>query len=306
MKICTVAIFHCASGVGSAWNCAEGIVDSFSSLGYQTIDCGDPRYTNIDLDSIRHADLIILSAFEWYKNVIIERYGQSWFEFQIPKVAWYAESVHRDDQDFPFGQCKPLADLHYFPAIQDAEEFNGHWLPFGVDTEVFKPYVVESKIPVAFLGTMYPKRQEFCQNINYPIAHIGSVFGSTPLESALSLAKAYCIPNIFVNLPSYSRLLVTKVTEVMGCGTMLITPAVDHYSGIQNMKQFENGKHLVYYDPNNPKELGEIINYYSNNLDERDRIAKLGFDEVTSRHTIRHRATQIIEDVISLTHTISL
>lgn len=300
MTIKSVAIFHCGSGVGSAWNLAQGIIHSFAAQGYDVLDCGDPRSTQIEFSSLQHADMILMSALEWYWPIIQERYGQSWLDLPAPKVAWYAESSRRDDHDFSFGSCKHLADFHYYPAIQDAEEYGGQWLPFGTDTEVFRPSKFKREIDAAFLGTLYPARMDFCRSIDFPIAYIPSVSGATPLESAQALANAYCYPKIFVNLPALSRLLVAKITEVMACGTMILTPSIDHPSGIGNMKQFENNKHLIYYDVSRPKELGEIIQHYINHPDERKSIARAGFLEVISKHTLHHRVAKIVSDLTAL------
>jgi spore maturation protein CgeB len=77
---------------------------------------------------------------------------------------------------------------------------------------------------------------------------------------------------------------------------MLVTPEIDHPSAFGNMRPFENGKHLIYYDPNDPNRLREILEYYAANPSERDDIAKAGFDEVRSRHTLSGRFDTILAD----------
>jgi hypothetical protein len=300
MSIRTVAVFHCISEVGSPWNCAEGISSTLSALGYRVLDCGRPGRTSVPIEDLEQADLIIMSAIEWYYEVLKANYGAAWDTLKATKVAWYAESAHRDDQDFPFDRCRPLADLHYFPAVQDATEFDGMWLPFGVDTTLFNPKPVAKIHDAAFRGQMYPKREEFIKKVSYPLTLLPAVSDPDPMRSCELLATAYSETRVFVNLPAYSRLIVTKVPEVMACRTMVVTPAIDHPSGVKNMSQFVDGKHLVYYDSNRPEEIGEIVQYYLNHPTEREAIATAGWEEVRKAHTLELRVKRIISDVQDL------
>lgn len=211
-----IAVFHNTAQVGSAWCCAEGIVTSLARQGYEVLNCGHPSTTNIPIEVLRQVDLIILGAPEWYDELLLQRYGDSWTRMATPKVAWYAESAHRDDRSFDFRRCRLIADLHYFPAAQDAQEFGGAWLPFGVDTSLFLPMAAVDKcFEAAFLGTLYPKRMEYVRSVTAPISLIPPVHDSNPVKSFQLLAAAYNSTRIFVNMPAYSRLLVTKVSEVI-------------------------------------------------------------------------------------------
>jgi hypothetical protein len=300
MKISKIAVFHNTAQVGSAWCCAEGLVTSLTKQGYEVYNFGHPQITSVPLDVLKTMDLIIMGAPEWYYHILAARYGPSWFELNAVKIAWYAESAHRDDRSFDFGQVRALADLNYFPAHQDAKEFRGEWLPFAADTSLFFPMGVERTYDTAFLGTIYQKRHDYIKNIGFPIAIMPQVHADHPVQSFHLLAKAYSSTNIFVNMPAYSRLLVTKVTEVMACRTMLVTPAIDHPSGLPNMRQFEDGKHLIYYDQNKPRELSATLEYYRHHTEERDGIATAGWEEVVSRHSLEHRVNKMVADAQNL------
>ena len=97
-------------------------------MGYNVVDGGNPHLSQIPLMQLRNADLIVLGAPEWFAGEVRKHYGSVWNTLRAKKAAWYAESFHRDDQDFNFNSVRDLADFHYFPAIQDAEEFGGQWL----------------------------------------------------------------------------------------------------------------------------------------------------------------------------------
>lgn len=297
MMTSTIAVFHNTAQVGSAWCCAEGISAELRKKGHRVLDFGNPRFTKTPLSELKRADAIIMGAPEWFFDAILEQYGNEWHALKAPKAAWYAETAHRDDQNFDFRKYLTMADLHYYPAEQDAREFGGTWLPFGTDEGIFRPLPGPKVHDVAFIGSMYPKRLEFIKNVDYPITILPQVHADNVLESFARLNEAYNSTKVFVNMPAYSRLLVTKVTEVMASRTMLVTPKLDHPSALANMAQFQDGKHLVYYDADSPKELGEILTYYSNHQNERDAIATNGWKEVIEKHTLSSRVDTILADI---------
>jgi hypothetical protein len=49
------------------------------------------------------------------------------------------------------------------------------------------------------------------------------------------------------------------------------------------MEPSEHRKHLVYYDPDDPGEIGRLVNYYLANPAERDAIAAAGRAEVIKK-----------------------
>lgn len=297
MAIDTIAVFHPFASPACAWGCAEGILATLSRMQYGVIDCGRPPLKRVDLEILKRADLIILSGPEHIWRFIEPEYLAEWNKLTMPKVAWYTESAHRDDGNFDFGSFKSIADLHYYPAIQDAEEFGGNWLPFGADVEMFRPRAVEKACDVGFIGNLYPKRLEYVQSLTCPLTHIRPGQHPHAQRSFELLAEAYCSTDIFVNLPAYSRLLVTKVTEVMACGHMLITPVIDHAFATQNMAQFQNGRHLVYYDAARPAHLCDIVNHYLLHPEEREAIARAGYNEVCRGHSLEARLRTIISEV---------
>ena len=184
MAIQTIGVFRVLPS-SAAWCCSDGMASTLRSMGYRVLDFGDPRQTSVPFEHLQQTELIIMNAVEWYDEVLTSRYGmQAWNALTAPKAAWYAESAHRDDRSFPFERCRQLADRHYFPAAQDAVEFNGAWLPFGADISVFKPKPVEKLYDAAFLGMMYPKRAEYVSRIGYPLKIIPPVSAPDTLRAA--------------------------------------------------------------------------------------------------------------------------
>jgi spore maturation protein CgeB len=62
------------------------------------------------------------------------------------------------------------------------------------------------------------------------------------------------------------------------------------------MEPFEDRKHLVYYNPDDPEEIARLVNYYLANPTERDAIAAAGRAEVLQKHAMRLPMRKILDD----------
>jgi hypothetical protein len=298
VSIRKVAVFHNGANVGSAWCCSEGLVAALKAEGHEVMDCGNPVRSQFALSDLRQADMILLGAPEWYFSHLLRNYGEAWSSLAMPKVAWYAESFQADDgRDMNFDILRPLFDVHYFPAAQDAARLGGAWLPFGVDTDLFKPRGLAKTRGAAFIGTLYPKRDAFIKTLTYPVEMVPTIKERGLTRSFAMLAEAYETTRVLVNFPSWSRLLVTKITEAMACGTFVLTPAMDHPSAMSNMAQFQDREHLVYYDADKPDDLSALIRHYLAHDAEREAIAARGCRETRTNHTLRGRIRRIVSDV---------
>lgn len=78
-----------------------------------------------------------------------------------------------------------------------------------------------------------------------------------------------------------------RTFETLGCETFLLT---NETPGLCEL--FEIGKHLVTYNDHN--DLIEKINYYLNNENERNQIAKNGYSHVMEKHTYLERMKYFI------------
>jgi hypothetical protein len=274
-------------------------------------------------------DAIIISGPEHVGPWIDQVYGRDeWKMLNVPKAAWLHESCVRDDYQIDFNHLAWMADEWFFPAIQDAEfhdqdmfcKGRSHYLPLGVDTEVFKSSVagvrftdasferntLRNHFDVAFIGLMYPKRVAFIkalQQHKIPPIHNGRVVGQVDLfgydyeGAARLLASNYRVIKVFFNMPALSRLLVSKVFEVMACGTFLMTPQIPPEAGAaKNMLPFESGRDLIYYRSSNLPFVAQLLNEWSSpDKDaERQRIAKAGCKLVHEKHSLNVRMQEML------------
>lgn len=162
-------------GTFSAWSISRGAVNALGRMGHEVRACGiDPKAGTVFQDEypttveIRSFDGIIVSGPEHIGRVIRGIYPD-WEQISVPKAAWLHETVRREDYgELNLDPIKRLADTIFCPAVQD-EEFGFRFLPFGVDMDVFRPEpVVSREIDVGFIGLMYPKRQQYLDQIVLP------------------------------------------------------------------------------------------------------------------------------------------
>ena len=309
----------------------RGIVKTLERMGIDVLACPMPttveaspkqlEYAKTQLppiEEIKKCDGVIVSGPEHigpWVEVVYERYG--WKMLDIPTAAWLHESCERDDYSIDFETIQWMGSDWFFPAIQDAEKHDqpmfasghSHYLPFGVDTDVFTPrlegFTDGPDIDVAFIGLIYEKRARFLNALKqHPIppiglkkVHIEDVYGYQHEESMRRYAEGIRCIKVFLNLPALSRLLVTKVFEVMACGTMLMTPALPGEGGVsRNMLGFETFQHLIYYRSANLPALAKMLREYSSDefVLKRLAIAQAGMREVHAKHRLDQRLSDIL------------
>lgn len=267
-----LAVFFPAS-LFSAWACSYGLVNTLRRMGHEVIPYAcNPQHQGKPTD-VGNVDGVIVSGPEHllHNSPDIQRMG-----IRPPVVSWLHETVEREDYGkLDVDAIKRCADIIFCPGIQD-EKYGFRYLPFGVDTEVFNPgprimeryasagqnagdSLTPKTIGAGFIGLLYPKRQEFLAKLkkhgvdlttgNVQVLELGGV---NPQKTAELYAENIRKIRVFVNLPTLSQLAVTKVYEVMACGTHLLTPQVS------DMRNFE-GLPCDPYDESEPEKLGNRL-----------------------------------------------
>jgi hypothetical protein len=338
-----IAVFH-SNDPSSGWNMGMGIIKTLRRMGHSVLEGPLPTAREASkpmiemvkagapkLDALKSCDAIIVSGPEHISPWLDLVYGKyDWKHVAVPKACWLHESCNREDYNIDFDVLKWCGDEWFFPAIQDAEFHDqemfcagrSHWLPFGVDTEMFQasylgtdmyghPWPlsdIKKNFDIAFLGLMYPKRQLFLRSLsnhNHPpircgMCSVSDLHGYHLEESIRLLVSNTRQIKVFLNMPALSRLLVSKIYEVMSCGTFLLTPLLAEDRGAdKNMVPFESGKHLVYYSPSNVGYVAQLLrDWVSPEKDaERARIAEAGCKEVHAKHSLILRLTELMENI---------
>ena len=353
----------------AAWSLTGGLCSTLRRMGHEVTECPTPPAPRVEeipqymltqlkeslpsLDALKQQDAILVSGPEHISVWIDLVYGMyDWKHVpKVPKAAWYHESSDlMDGMSIDMEQVFWAADHFFFPAIQDAEFYDqedhakdrAHWLPFGVDTDIFNPPdddkmgcwcstseenrigtvvrgervkhyenckgVSIKKWPVAFIGSVYGYRGKYLEalsNYEHPNVHIGGCLvqdlaGVDMLETARRNAANYRQIGVFFNLPSLSRLLVNKPLDVMACGTFVLAPKLDSQKvgrAAENCKQFQHNVHIAWYAAAQLAQTARMLQHWTKpeNLEERERIAKAGCEEVHKNHRLDQRLTAILE-----------
>ena len=245
-----IAVFYPRS-ITCAWSVSEAMMHAMHRAGHEPLDCGlDPALKSPDprryppREVLATCDAILISGPEHIGKFLQVLYPD-WRHVRVLKVAYLHESVRREDYGtLDLDRIKVTADVVFCPAVQD-ETFGLRYLPFPVDTATFNPGPAGGKgrrrpYAAVFIGTLYGKRQEYYEQMGLRgLVRVGKVQvvdldGINIRASARLLAESYRAVRVLVNLPSLSRLLVTKIGEALACGTFVLTPAHFRRGGRQH------------------------------------------------------------------------
>jgi hypothetical protein len=154
------------SAHGAAWGLSDGLVHTLRAMGHLVLDMPQnaclPGTTSWHdcIGEINQGDLLVVSAPEYAcwdpffrghatGETPLPPFDQIMQGIRVPKFGLYCESMEREGFTWPFRWIKEKFDHNFFPAEQDARPLGDrcHWLPFGVDTDVFYPKGTPRTLP---------------------------------------------------------------------------------------------------------------------------------------------------------------
>ena len=227
-------------------------------------------------------------------------------------VAHHGES-HIDRGQSRFVDLVPLLDMLYTCSptfIRAAQEQTGHdnirLLLAAADPALFYPVDVRRQIDLLFIGhrggrqtdrneVIYKLNEEF-EDIwvagnwwdKERLNHWRQGIYTHDFSQWCSRAKiALCLVHEAHRTEMYfpSRLVNTMATGAFALATY--TPRLEQV--------FTRKVHLDWY--NTYDELVELIHYWLQHDEEREQVARQGYEYVMNNHTATHRARQVLEDV---------
>jgi len=153
-------------------------------------------------------------------------------------------------------------------------------LPF--EPRLHRKLDVEKIFDIVFVGLISPYRKEILEDISKRFqVHTPSVWGE---EMVKTINQAKIVLNIH-----YTPILNTehRIIESLACGCFVLSQK------LYNAELFEDRKHLVYFDND---DVYELIEYYLEHEEEREKIAQEGMEEVRKKYT----AVQQLQEILSL------
>jgi hypothetical protein len=181
----------------------------------------------------------------------------------------------------------------------------GHYLPAAVyDKEAFYKPAKNFEHEVIFVGSKryHPEWKYRGQLIDYLSNTYGKKFehwGNDGLGTVRgkNLNQLYASTKVVVgdtlcpkfNYPDYWS---DRVYETLGRGGFIIHPYI---SGME--KEFTDKEHLVFYEYKNFNQLKELVDYYLNNDEEREKIRLAGHNLVKEKYTYKNRWEHILKEL---------
>lgn len=166
-----------------------------------------------------------------------------------------------------------------------------YWLPLACDPEWHSKQNLEQIYDVAFIGQLgrgWRKRLLLNLKKDFPNSFISSA-------DCKDISKIYSQAKIVVNY-NVNNDINMRVFEALCSGSLLLTNEIKN-NGFNEL--FKDKEHLVVYD-GSYKNLKEKIEYYLENEEERERIAKNGSELVLKNHTYKHRTDFVLKKILEL------
>lgn len=239
----------------------------------------------------------VLNTLKLNKIPTITYHLDLWFGLQRQKDL-DVHPVYKNIGHF-FTVDKKMADW-----FNEKTDVKGHYVPAGVFDQECILRKSSAQRDVVFVGSKkyHPEWRYRPQLINWlsetyrdRFEHYGS--GGKQNIRGMDLNKIYWTSKVVVgdtlcinfDYPDYWS---DRVYETMGRGGFIIHPYV---SGME--KEFEDKKHLVFYEYGNFDQLKELIDYYIEHDEEREQIRLAGHQLVKEKYTYKNRWEHILKEL---------
>lgn len=220
---------------------------------------------------------------------------------------WFGLQRQKDLNKYPvykeighfFTVDKKMADW-----FNNETRVKGHYIPAGVyDKEcIYKPTKINHD--VIFVGSKkyHPEWEYRPRLINWlektyrgRFEHYGN--GGKPSIRGIDLNRLYWSTKVVVgdtlcigyNYPDYWS---DRVYETLGRGGFIIHPYI---KGME--QEFEDKRHIVFYEYGNFDQLKSLIDYYLEHDEERESIRIAGHQLVKSKYTYKNRWQEILKEL---------
>ncbi|CAB4143332.1 Glycosyl transferases group 1 [uncultured Caudovirales phage] len=285
--------FIYAHDVGEVWSTPMSLINEFKKRSWETeiISIGSNKsgiYEDSKLRSWiqKNTPTDIVMFMDW------GRFDSNWLDKSLkPDTFWIQES---GDDPQNFERNYPKANRFHFtitPSANSAEEYkkrgiNCLWIPHWADTAVQYPINTEPKY-VAVTTRGIGGSQFLDYLTEWGDGAIGNKNGMGPQEHTEFLNSG-----LMVLQNSRWKELTRRLFEGMACGKMVITDRLPKEAKLDEL--FIEGEEIVLYD--DIVDCIEKINYYNENIEERERIAKNGMKKVLENYT----QVQVVDKLIEL------
>ncbi len=224
-----------------------------------------------------------------------------WKKYSAPKICYSYESVSETIYDIYKQRTANALNVfsHFLSADErDVEVYNKNgkksiWFPQFVDHTFFKNVIPFSqrKANLFFKGKLwaeYDLRRKIIEELYK--SNLCEVVDSFLTNT--ELAHLYNSHKMTINPPGVFGGFNVRTFEAMACGDILFQFLPSNRP--LNNSLFRDGEHLIYFDPNNIKELTSKIKETMNDLEAYKKIAENGYNEIIEHHTLEKRLNELL------------
>ena len=273
------------------WSTPLALAKEFKSLGWYVsfVSIGSNRLQNWNdsklnewAESDPKSDIVLF--MDW------GRFDSPKLSKEILPTAFWVQESGDDPQNFEKNYPKAKKfDITLSPDADAVEEYrnrgiNAHWWPHFADTRVQFPMNIKPEyVAVTTRGLGNSKFLDM-------ITHHGD--GSIGNKNNLDYKEHTEFLNKGLMVVQNSRWgeVTRRIFEGMACGKMVLCDRLAESKKLHEL--FEDGEEIVFYD--DIVDCINKINYYTENSEEREIIAKNGYDQCIQAHTQKQRVEFII------------
>jgi spore maturation protein CgeB len=253
------------------------------------------------------------AAYVYHPDILFYFHFHDWIEHYV----WREISndlptktiVMLADDHWRYEETKPVWKMFNLVVTTDSKGFerrrkegfaNVFLTQWACNHFLYKNLVLPKRYDASFVGRCYGERKSFVETIKkrgINIAAFGLGWPNGGRVSQADIIRIYNESKISLNLSQASAgdkiQIKGRDFEAVGCGSLLLTK-----SSKEIEEYFVPDEEIVTYRDVN--EASEKIDYYLKNADERERIAKKGYERLVREHTMEKRFLSILhsaEDV---------
>lgn len=253
---------------------------------------------------------------DWGEDAVIGR--ERALSLRVPddggKTIYIASDTHLDDGyrykkakqfDYVFFNQKHALD-DYALTVKPKDKFQKvYYLPHAAEPQAYPHFEILKKYDLCFIGHMQEYHKGNGINLpridvldymfkKFPNFYFGSRNGAFPEKNMFEdAAKRFCESHIVFNI-SVGNDLNMRANEVVITGSFLLTNKIPELKNWEQYGMFENQHYVTYSSLEEAKEKAE---YYIEHEDEREVIAKKGYEQALKTGTYKSRIEEVLKIV---------
>lgn len=258
------------------WACGDSVARALTALGHEVYRYGNIYQTEERIDPQPmpwdRPDLLL-----WMECNDSDPQYFELLTLPCKKVLWdFDTEMHSSftvDLSSGFDRC-------FLANIKWARNLGCKYLPYAFDDELMEPHGQKGPL-FAIVGTPFPERVDFAQEVG--VGMISGVYGQDYVDTVSWLS---CHVHHYSS--GGSGLLVNRIWETLGLGTLLMAPSSDHV-----LDTLGEDFPVIVYGSTTSAKIEVAI--YRNRPGLVESMARESRERILAAHTYRHRVARLLE-----------